>query len=861
VSQVALLRVANLPFDTLAALHAGSFLRDLEDLLETERALYRMTRSIADLLHAAAGEPCDNPGHAKARFAILRLRRCVHNGRRLRENDFAEGGELLGTDLLAQLRRYEEVLEEVEQGRKALNASFGERLRRSRSELLRAATDPLLQHAIYLASRSLLPKLRDLARGDSSRFSHGERHTAAKVAAYVGRIATKTSPNGVFCSVAQVRFEGSSTSIKGVPGISHVDVLLSLAEVRKVAACLAVDPAVGPAIIPRPNPTLREKNGAWTFWKPASPRNPTDEETLSRVKGQPILTLFLEEARRGIHTPVELLRVVAGRSGYECEELGSIYQTLVERGILIAEIEIPYSCRRRLRELAVSARRAGSRADWIATVERIEEAVDEIPRLGLLARIEAMERIVKQFEPLPRNRSFNSDELFRVDAASSLAIRLPQRVLEDLRGPAGVFAQLLAGIYPEVLQHRDLVSRFLKNHPPDTDVEFLDLYGDFAEPDNPAARPVEFPAPGDEAPVTDLGVRIHSARRQTWEWFVRRAQEASPGEIVELSEATLRSLVGDLPDPRWAAGVLFQIGARSPSEVDEGRYELVLNGLFNGIGLALSRFAHLLGDGRTGADNRVIEELRRAWSSMERPGAILAELTFNHEARTANAGLRPVLFGHEIELPGDKSSPGVETIPLTDLVIRYDTTADRLILRSVSRGLEVIPVLSSGVSPSGIVSALIHIGRQGWQTVGYLPGFHARQVTRWPRFVCGKLVLFRARWVFHGNDIPPLAKGKDVLSDVDFFIEVTRWRALQGLPRHVFVHTAVEPKPFYVDLESLILVDVLRRALAGTFAGGGTTLFVVEMLPRPDQLWIRDARGGYAAEFLVQLEAGPCRVA
>ena len=115
----------------------------------------------------------------------------------------------------------------------------------------------------------------------------------------------------------------------------------------------------------------------------------------------------------------------------------------------------------------------------------------------------------------------------------------------------------------------------------------------------------------------------------------------------------------------------------------------------------------------------------RPWRPLAREGDLFAEVTYNHYGRSANAGLRPVLFRHEIELPGDKGSPGVEALPLNDLVVRYDSASKRLVLRSLSRRFEVIPVLSSGVNPVGFVSDLVHIGRQGWQNVGYLPGFES----------------------------------------------------------------------------------------------------------------------------------------
>lgn len=853
---MALLRVAILPFDRLAALHAGPLARAAEELLENDRVYSGEAETLSDLLHGAAGASAADPERAKARFAILRLRRDLHNRRAPDPVDLELGRSLLSSEALARLRRSSEMMERRVKARASYEAAFAEAIRLGRREVLNAvAGDPLVEHGIYLASRSLVPKLRRASRSDPSRASHDERHTVAKAASYLARMAAKTSPNGVFCAVALAPCDGPSVRLEGSAGISHVDALLSLAEVRKVTACLAVDPAVERAIVPRPNPTLREREGAWSFWRPASSRNATDEEVHSRAKDHPILRAFLEEAGRGVHDPSALLRAVAERSGIPAEELRSFYQALVERGILLAEIEIAYSRRRRLREMAAAARRAGCEAGWIAPAEWIEEAVDAIPRLEPHRRTEAMKRIMKEFESLPRKRPFKPEELFRVDSASSLRLRLPGRVLEDLRGPIDLFARLLSGIYPERLHHRDLVARFLKLHPADTDVDFLELYGgDFVPKEEPVSRPTEFPAPGNRESEEAEDPAVAVARKRVWDWFVERARRAAPGESVELDEAVLRSLIGELPEPRWSAGVLFQLAARSAGDVDEGRYSLVVNAIFNGIGLALARFAHLLGGDRTDSGNPVIAELRQAWRVMERPGAVLAELTFNHEARTANAGLRPVLFGHEIELVGDKASPEAAAIPLNDLVIRYDSAADRLVLRSVSHEVEVIPVLSSGVSPSGIVTELVHIGRQGWQSVGYLPGFHAPSVRRWPRFVCGKVVLFRARWVFPADEAPlPSRRTGALPSDAEFFLQVARWRELNDLPRHLFAHTSAEPKPFYVDLESPVLVDVLRRALPAPTAGAEAVLFVTEMLPGPEELWVQDASGGYATEFLVQL--------
>lgn len=857
MTRVALLRVATLPFETLAALRTESPADRIEAALRADAEIERDALEISDLLFEAAGRPQVDAIRARARFAILKIRRAVHNGKRPGENELEEARAILPEATMAKVENFMELLERRVKARESYGASFRKSLDLGRDALVRMSADLLVEHGIYLASRSLVPKVRRLAQVDSGSFSHDERHTAAKLAAYLARFAAKTSPNGVFCAVALARIQGRSATVAGSGEISRVDVLLNLAEVRKVVACLAVDPVLSRAIVPRPNPTLRYRDGAWTYWTPASPRNPTDDEVFSRVKDQPVLRVFLEEAGRAAHDATTLVDNVAARLGHSTEELKGFFTRLVERAILIAEIEIPYSSRRRFRDLAAAARSAGCGAPWVTALEKIEDAVDVLPRLPLRDRTEAMETIVEHVRTLPRVRPYKADELFRVDAASAFEVQLPENVLAELTRGVRVLVRLLTAMYPEAIQQRRLVTRFLREYPPDSDVEFLDLYRNFAESHESDARPPsEFPAPAADPPSDRLEAEAWAAERRIFDYVLRRAEESAPGEIVDIDEATARSLAGDCPEPSWAAGALFQVAARSGADIDAGRAPLVLNALFNGIGLALSRFAHLLGGGRAGSDNVVIADLRRAWSAMERPGAVLAEITFNHEARTANAGLRPVLFPHEIELPGDLVSTGAECIPLTDLSIRYDSRSERLVLRSVSRGIEVIPVLSSGVSPSGIVSELIHIGRQGWQTVGYLPGFQARNINRWPRIVCGNVVLFRARWTFTGAQLPPLTRDGQPLGEAERFLELARWRSRYGLPQHVFVHTQAERKPFYVDLKSPVLTDLLRRAVVTALSDGEAILHVTEMLPGPEELWVRDERGSYATEFLVQLD-GP----
>ncbi len=74
----------------------------------------------------------------------------------------------------------------------------------------------------------------------------------------------------------------------------------------------------------------------------------------------------------------------------------------------------------------------------------------------------------------------------------------------------------------------------------------------------------------------------------------------------------------------------------------------------------------------------------------------------------------------------------------------------------------------------------------------------------------------------------------------------------RGLPQKMFVKSALETKPFYVDMESPMLVEILCRAARrmNSSGGEGQALIFSEMLPGPQQLWLQDAKGAsYTSEL------------
>ncbi|HEX4965026.1 MAG TPA: lantibiotic dehydratase [Thermoanaerobaculia bacterium] len=853
--QLVLLRIAALPFETLAPLAAAEALDRLGPLQELEKRLAAEVTRLTDALHGVAGEPPGegDPEAARRRLAVIALRRALHNRRRVSPAQLDALRGALPPDL------FEGIAEHLARraGLAPLEAGFARAYRadllRARRALLALAARPVFQEGMRLVSRALLDRLQAMAGKDPARWRHDERHAAAKLTAYAARFATKTSPNSVFCATALAWLAGDEARVRGANLPAKVDVLLSVAEARKVSACLGADRTAWPAIVPRLNPTLRRDEEAWTFWRPITARRETDLEVLSRTRAQPVLDILHEETARGVHTFPSLLAAVAARYEVAVEELAPFVGQLVEKGFLIAEIEPPYNARRPLAFVAETMRAAGvsdGDAPWLPEAEAVEREVEALSRATPEERIAGMDRVEARLGALPHVQQIKGDVLFRVDTASGVEVTLPERVRTDLEAPLRRYVRLFAALYPEVAFRNAYARRFLSRFPTDQDIPLLDLYHGLFEPE-PQERPESFPQapPGadEAATVLERAKHLFAARA--------RAALAAGKEEAELTEEDWEALVAGLPEPTWSAGVLFQIAARDAGEIAAGNYRLALNALF-GPGIALARFAHLLGG--PGADNPVSREVERSWQPVARQGAVFAEITYNHFGRSANAGLRPTLFRHEIELLGERANPQAEVIPLTELTVRWDAPAGRFVLRWTAPGgdgaktVEVVPLITSGVSPEGFVSFLVEIGRQGLQPLAWFPGFDVPGIARWPRFRSGHLILFRRRWTFGPGETPqPPQEGADPdAAGARFFAQVQGWRRRHALPRHVFLHTPAEPKPFYADLDSPLAVDLLRRALATP------ALHVTEMLPGPEDLWVGDERGRYATEWLLHL-GGP----
>lgn len=108
-----------------------------------------------------------------------------------------------------------------------------------------------------------------------------------------------------------------------------------------------------------------------------------------------------------------------------------------------------------------------------------------------------------------------------------------------------------------------------------------------------------------------------------------------------------------------------------------------------------------------------------------------------------------------------------------------------------------------------------------------------------PRATIGRVVIRRESWSVLASEIPERAKD---------FAAFARDR---GIPRRVFAKSPLEPKPIYLDTDSLILARILcRQARQAATDSPGARIRFTEMLPAPEDCWLTDTAGNrYVSEF------------
>lgn len=110
-----------------------------------------------------------------------------------------------------------------------------------------------------------------------------------------------------------------------------------------------------------------------------------------------------------------------------------------------------------------------------------------------------------------------------------------------------------------------------------------------------------------------------------------------------------------------------------------------------------------------------------------------------------------------------------------------------------------------------------------------------------PRVTIDRLVVCRESWSFIASELSFAGEKNEAAR----FLAARRWARSHGMPRFAFVKVLSETKPFYVDFDSPIYVDIFAKALRllAEHPAADQPFTLTEMLPTPDQTWLSDAEG------------------
>ncbi|MZE43535.1 hypothetical protein GTY49_11350 [Streptomyces sp. SID5477] len=311
------------------------------------------------------------------------------------------------------------------------------------------------------------------------------------------------------------------------------------------------------------------------------------------------------------------------------------------------------------------------------------------------------------------------------------------------------------------------------------------------------------------------------------------------------------------------AGVFFQLEAGAHSDVEAGRYRLVVNQFGAGNGGLFSRFGKLIGNGFR---DRLAAHIRHCW-----PGVQCRELVVWTDCNTVQSecgGLLPPLV-----LPGEVGELTGAT--LDDTVLAHDAATNTLSL--LDQGGAPVGLTYLGLIPQHLLQSyvrLLAVLADPWingsphSDYTLTKGPELRRlcgddVVALPRVTDGpgdRIVTQRASWVVPTGKLPRAGGGAS--DEAQLAVRLDAFRRAHGIPEEVFVHQlsssntmsmTADRKPMWVSLASPLSVGVLHHWLSPRT----THLRLVEALPERSRHPQLDALGRPRGTEHVALLAWP----
>lgn len=679
-----------------------------------------------------------------------------------------------------------------------------------------------MTEALYLASPGLA------ARWTADRGT--DPSLAAAVGAYVVRMATRSTPFGLFA--------GTATGILGAETRLRVPSRLALARrsridtgvLTAVAETLERDPSARCALLFRPTSSLYRAGGSIRY---------VEARTVGAVRSHHLVALEADDAltttlaRAADGATVDELGTALIDDEITMDDAVAYIAELISSGILVSDLQPPITGPDPVEEMLGVLRRSDATDKAAERLARARQALDRLDAASVgddeaSAVYAAVHEELRELAPNIEPAFLVQVDLFKPDRDLSLG----HDVVDELRQAVALLARIAPGDGDGLEDFRtEFDRRYGSRRVPLSEV--LDEesgIGFFGSGGHPRVEQAPLLA------TLDLGGDAEPEGRWTKrDTVLLDLLGDTLGEEDHQLVLNDRDLIAlSTPDPK-PLPVVFSVMATligSDAQLRTGDYRILVHGATGPSG------AQLLG--RFCAGDTVLEAQVRnhlAAEESHRSDAVFAEVVHLPEGRVGNILRRPVLRHWELAYLGRSGAPADRQLEVNDLTVGLED--GRIVLRCSRLGdREVLPRLATAHNTShrsvGVYRFLAALQYQG--VTSHLVWHWGRLAAArfLPRVSVGRLILARAQWRLDPEEVNALATPNGL----------AKLRARRRLPRHVAIVEG--DNELRLDLDAPVSVAIARHALSNR-----TSAILVEVLTGTEDLCAAGPDGHFCHELVV----------
>jgi hypothetical protein len=740
------------------------------------------------------------------------------------------GGELAGVEALGEFRRARVRLDAALLEFRQAFETDAERLSTRLREV--AGTERFQEAVIWQNRQAFHTGIAPLLRqppGGAARGSK-QRQREEVVASYLQRYCAKNDTIGFFGPVGWASFVEHDEALTFQPGAGLVESRRVYFEgwcIDTLAEKLAADKAIRPWIAPRVRPFVRlDGNVLRIPFGGALKLAPDQAALLQACDGVRIARHIAEEL---IRNPYTTFRSEA--------DVYSALEFMYTRKLIFWNLEVPIEARpeqtlqrllERIDDVALRESALSPLAELVAARDAVAEAAGSAEELDrALGRLEAtFTRLTGAAPTRSPGSMYAARTLVYEDCRRDLKLEIGRELWQSLTPPLHLLLKS---------------ARWLVGHAFDIyRGEFEKIYRRLAAANNsPLVEIVSFWMQVQPLLVQKKGEPLDTLVRdfqQRWSKILwskidagadgqRRLQYST--EEIRLQASALFDAPDDVAKYARYHSPDIMIAARSVEAIRRGDYQFVLGELH----AAFNTLSYLMFVEQHPAP----EEFAPAWDvdiPERRVVPVLPKNFFGGAMRTKHVDKAPkdFILDFSNETPSD---PTANAVPFGEFVV--EEVQDGLTVRTHDGRLSFDAMQFFAMAVGAIVANCFKLT---------CPRRHT------PRVNIDRLVVCRESWTFAASELT-FAYEPD---EAGRLLATRRWAARHQMPRHVFVATPVERKPFYLDFDSAVYIDIFSKIVRRTAREGPNdeALTITEMLPGPDEVWLTDAANNhYTSELRI----------